>query len=234
MKLLAESLFTGHGYESHRAQKRATTFISRPPAPPEPAPEPWAWFDPWPTWIWWRPELKLAHSRLVESLGERETSGPAPSRDNVAKQTEQKMAEGELEESVQKTKHPNSVCVCLHSGVRVTCCVLIPDFDGAVMGGCCYLSGATRRHWEKHAAGCGLKVASVLHYFTAWLAQVPELITQTQLHWEQKAMSEVSKQSAQDTGYVRTHQRFQGSVEDKVSLHEGQHCVVARRGVFLK
>lgn len=135
---------------------------------------------------------------------------------------------------VQKTKHPNSVCVCLHSGVRVTCCVLIPDFDGAVMGGCCYLSGATRRHWEKHAAGCGLKVASVLHYFTAWLAQVPELITQTQLHWEQKAMSEVSKQSAQDTGYVRTHQRFQGSVEDKVSLHEGQHCVVARRGVFLK
>lgn len=99
MKLLAESLFTGHGYESHRTQKRATTLISRPPAPPEPAPEPWAWFDPWPTWIWWRPELKLAHSRLVESLGERETSGPAPSRDNVAKQTEQKMAEGELEES---------------------------------------------------------------------------------------------------------------------------------------
>lgn len=63
--------------------------------------------------------MKLAHSRLVESLGDRETSGPAPSRDNVAKQTEQKMAEGELGESCgkkfkKKTKHPNSVCVCAH------------------------------------------------------------------------------------------------------------------------
>lgn len=62
-------------------QKCATTFISRP----APAPEPWAWFDAWPTATWWRPELKLAHSRLVESLGDRETSGPAPSRDSVAK-----------------------------------------------------------------------------------------------------------------------------------------------------
>lgn len=76
-------------------QKRATTFISRPPAAPEPAAEPWAWFDPWPTSMWWRPELKLAHSRLVQSVGDRETRGPAPSRDNVAKQTEKKMTERE-------------------------------------------------------------------------------------------------------------------------------------------
>lgn len=62
-------------------QKCATTFISRP----EPAPEPWAWFNAWPTAMWWRPELKLAHSRLMGSLGDRETSGPAPSRDSVAK-----------------------------------------------------------------------------------------------------------------------------------------------------
>lgn len=158
-------------------QKRATTFISRPPAPPEPAPEPWAWFDPWPTSMWWRPELKLAHSRLVESLGDRETSGPAPSRDNVAKQTEKKMAEREPWE--EKTRHPTNVCVCAHSELEVTCCVLIPDFDRAVVGGCRYPCIATRMHGEKHAAGCGLKVASVFHYFTAWLAKVPQLITDT-------------------------------------------------------
>lgn len=62
-------------------QKCATTFISRPEA----APEPWAWFDAWPTSMWWSPELKLAHSRLAESQGDRETSGPAPSTDSVAK-----------------------------------------------------------------------------------------------------------------------------------------------------
>lgn len=69
-------------------QKRATTLMSRSPAPPEPAPEPWAEWEHWSTWMWWRPLLKLAHSKLVESLGARETSGPAPSNDNVPKQTE--------------------------------------------------------------------------------------------------------------------------------------------------
>ncbi len=195
--LLDESLlFTDQGYKSHNpppgCQKRATTFMSRLPAPPEPAPEPWAWFGPWPTWRWWRPELKLAHSRLVESLGDRETSGPAPSRDNVAKQTERK-AEGELEQSYCKNnEHPNCVsicsrvcvCICLHQKVGVTCCVLIPDFDRAIMGGCYYPCCATRGRRQKHTAGCGLQVSSVLHNFTARLTQVPELTTQTQLHWD--------------------------------------------------
>lgn len=99
VKLLVESLITGHGQESRRVpicrQKCATTFISRPPAPPEPAPEPWAWFSAWPTAMWWRPELKLAHSRLTGSLGDRETSGPAPSRDNVAKQADGQRVKGE-------------------------------------------------------------------------------------------------------------------------------------------
>lgn len=44
--------------------------------------------------------MKLAHSRLVQSLGDRETSGPAPSSDNVAKQAEQKTVEAEKEESL--------------------------------------------------------------------------------------------------------------------------------------
>lgn len=81
-------------------------------------------------------------------------------------------------------------------GVSVTCCVLIPDFDGAVMGGCGYPSCAIRSHRQKHAAGCGLKVASVLHNFTARLAQIPELMTQTQIHCEQNVI-ELSKQSEQ-------------------------------------
>lgn len=67
---------------------------------------------------------------------------------------------------------------------------MIPDFDSAVMGGCCHPRGDTRRHREKHAAGCGLKVASVLHYFAAGLAQIPELMKQTQLQSEQEATSE--------------------------------------------
>lgn len=110
--------------------------------------------------------MKLAHSRLVESLGDRETRGPAPSRDNVAKQTEKKMRESRG----KKRLDTQLMSVCAHSELRVTCCVLVPDFDSAVVGGCCYPSSATRRHGEKHAAGCGLKVASVFHYFTAWLA----------------------------------------------------------------
>lgn len=68
-------------------------------------------------------------------------------------------------------------------GVSVTCCVLIPDFDGAVMGGCGYPRCTIRSHRQEHAAGCGLKVASVLHNFTARLAQIPELMTQK--HCEQ-------------------------------------------------
>lgn len=87
--------------------------MSRPPAPPEPAPEPWAWFDPWSTWIWWRPELKLAHSRLLESLGARATSGPAPSRDNVAKQTEQRAGGVSAKRLITQ-----SVSVYMHECVR--------------------------------------------------------------------------------------------------------------------
>lgn len=56
-----------------------------------------------------------------------------------------------------------------------TCCVLIPNFDGAVMGGRRHLSGATRRRREEHAGGRGLKVASVLYHFAAGLTQIPEL-----------------------------------------------------------
>lgn len=43
------------------------------------------------------------------------------------------------------------------------------------MGRRCNPSCAVRRQGEKHAAGCGLLVASVLHNFTARLPQVPEL-----------------------------------------------------------
>lgn len=39
--------------------------------------------------------MKLAHSRLTGSLGDRETSGPAPSRDNVAKQADGERVMGE-------------------------------------------------------------------------------------------------------------------------------------------
>lgn len=56
-----------------------------------------------------------------------------------------------------------------------TCCVLIPNFDGAVMGGRRHLSGATRRRREEHAGGRGLNVAPVLHHFAAGLTQIPEL-----------------------------------------------------------
>lgn len=73
-------------------QKCATTFISRPEA----APEPWAWFDAWLTSMWWSPELKLAHSRLAESQGDRETSGPAPSTDSVAKHAADQRVTGGL------------------------------------------------------------------------------------------------------------------------------------------
>lgn len=73
-------------------------------------------------------------------------------------------------------------CVFVYVPLYVTCCVLVPDFDGAVMGGRCYLSCATRRRRQKHTAGCGLVMASVLHNLTARLTQVPELVTQTQLH----------------------------------------------------
>lgn len=52
--------------------------------------------------------------------------------------------------------------------------MLIPDFDRAVMGGRSHSSCATRMHGEKHTAGCGLEVASVLHNFAARLTQVPE------------------------------------------------------------
>ena len=93
--------------------------------------------------------------------------------------------------------------VCIQVGV--TCCVLIPDFDRAVMGGCCYLSGATRRHRQEHTAGCGLEVASVLHNFTARLTEVPELITQTQFHGVQMTVSEVSKLSTEDSVHFRDH-----------------------------
>lgn len=70
-------------------------------------------------------------------------------------------------------------CVEMVSSVSrgVTCCMLIPDFDRAVMGGCSHSSCATRMHGEKHTAGCGLEVASVLHNFAARLTQVPELVT---------------------------------------------------------
>lgn len=71
--------------EVNPSQKRATTLISRPTVPPVPGP--CAWFRTWPSWMWWRPQLKLAHSRPLQSMGDRETSGPAPSRGNVAKQT---------------------------------------------------------------------------------------------------------------------------------------------------
>lgn len=56
-----------------------------------------------------------------------------------------------------------------------TCCVLIPNFDGAVMGGRRHLSGATRRRREEHAGCRGLNVAPVLHHFAAGLTQIPEL-----------------------------------------------------------
>jgi len=88
----------------------------------------------------------------------------------------------------QKTRWRNVNCfkndtkspwVCFfhpHVG-NVTCCILIPDFDWAIVGGRCHASGASRRHGQKHTAGCGLKMTSVLHDFTAGLTQVPELVT---------------------------------------------------------
>lgn len=66
-------------------------------------------------------------------------------------------------------------------GVCATCCVLIPDSDGAVMGGCRDPSCAVRKRGEKHAAGRGLLVASVLHHLTARLPQVPQLRRQDQI-----------------------------------------------------
>lgn len=65
--------------------------------------------------------------------------------------------------------------------VCATCCILVPDSDGAVMGGCRNPSCAVRKRGEKHAAGCGLLVASVLHNLTARLPQVPELRRQNQI-----------------------------------------------------
>lgn len=173
-------------YNSHLAllgcQNRATTLTSRPPAPPEP--ELWACCGPWSTWIWWTPLLKLAHNRLLESLGANETSGPAPSRDSVPKQTKQRTGETRLQQSQHRDKKGRVVfhylfCVEMVSSVSrgVTCCMLIPDFDRAVMGGCSHSSCATRMHGEKHTAGCGLEVASVLHNFAARLTQVPKLVT---------------------------------------------------------
>lgn len=64
-----------------------------------------------------------------------------------------------------------------------TCCVLIPNFDGAVMRGRCHLSGTTRSYREEHTAGRGLKVASVLHHFAAGLTQIPELKIQVNLDY---------------------------------------------------
>lgn len=109
-------------YKSHRTplscQKRATTLRSSPPPPPEPAPEPWACCDPWSTCIWWRPELKLAHSRVVGSQGASETSGPAPSRDSVPKQTKQRPAEGRLQQLAL-------VILCLNSFTHESGCYLL-------------------------------------------------------------------------------------------------------------
>lgn len=69
-------------------QKRATTLMSRPAEPPEPGPAAWLWGDPSSSWMWWSPELKLAHKMLLGSLGARATSGPAPSRASVPRQAE--------------------------------------------------------------------------------------------------------------------------------------------------
>lgn len=50
------------------------------------------------------------------------------------------------------------------------------------MGGRRNLSCSIRRRRQKHAAGGGLEVTSVLDDLAAGLTQVPQLTTQTQLH----------------------------------------------------
>lgn len=174
--------------------------MSNPAAPPELAP----WFDPWPSWIWWRPLLKLAHRRLVVSVGARETSGPAPSRDNVPKQTKQRWNQWirykGLKELFFVKEHYRPCSFMFMSLLYVflfflsgnvsmhecfTCCVLVPDFDGTVMGGRCYASCPIVSSRQEHTAGGCLEMPSVLHNLTARLTQVPQLSTQTQRHWEQ-------------------------------------------------
>lgn len=117
--------------------------------------------------------MKLAHSRLAESLGDSETSGPAPSRDSVAKHA----ADTGHRHSWISNRIAHPIRTELWFVILSTCCVLIPDLDGAVMGGRRHLGSATRRPREEHAGGRGLKVASVLHHFAAGLTQIPELNT---------------------------------------------------------
>ncbi|TNN63207.1 hypothetical protein EYF80_026550 [Liparis tanakae] len=49
--------------------------------------------------------------------------------------------------------------------------IQVQHFDGAVMGGRCYLNWTTRRRRQKHTAGGGLEMTSILHNFTAGLTQ---------------------------------------------------------------
>lgn len=57
--------------------------------------------------------MKLAHSRLTGSLGDRETSGPAPSRDNVAKQADGERVKGE---STKLSVWPHACVLLIRSG----------------------------------------------------------------------------------------------------------------------
>lgn len=80
----------------------------------------------------------------------------------------QKGGRGELVKREQTPKQSLYLCPYCMCGV-VTCCALVPDFDRAVMGGCCYPRCTTRRRRQKHTAGCGLEMTSVLHNLTARL-----------------------------------------------------------------
>lgn len=62
------------------------------------------------------------------------------------------------------------MCVC-----PFTRSVLIPDSEGAVVGGRRHPGDAQVGGRQEHTAGGGLHVAPVLHHLTARLTQVPQL-----------------------------------------------------------
>lgn len=135
---------------------------------------------------------RLVHLDVVEAgveAGAQQVAGVAGRQRNQrasAVQSQRRQTDWTTKEESQhkNTKTWSSQCLYLWlfrvRRVGSTCAVLIPDLDGAVVGGRGHPGRSSRRWRQEHAAGCGLQVASVLHHFTAGLTQVPQLTTQAQ------------------------------------------------------